>query len=62
MTAWLVTQDKRFAAAVAVAPVTNLVTERLISNIPDFVDIFLQDKFSNPGRQILSAKSHHVRA
>jgi len=49
MTAWLVTQDNRFAAAVAVAPATNFVSQHLISNIPDFVSLFLQDKFNNPG-------------
>lgn len=49
MTAWLVTQDTRFAAAAAVAPVTNFVTEQLISNIPHFVTLFLQDDFDNPG-------------
>ena len=49
MTAWLVTQDNRFAAAVPVAPATNFVTEHLISNIPHFVSFFLQDKWNNPG-------------
>jgi dipeptidyl aminopeptidase/acylaminoacyl peptidase len=49
MTSWLVTQDSRFAAAVSLAPHTNQVTERLISNIPDFVDLFLADTYTNPG-------------
>ncbi|MGH8295341.1 MAG: S9 family peptidase [Steroidobacteraceae bacterium] len=49
MTAWLITQDPRFAAAVAVSPVTNQVTEHLISNIPHFVSLFLEDKYTNPG-------------
>jgi dipeptidyl aminopeptidase/acylaminoacyl peptidase len=49
MTAWLITQDSRFAAAVAVAPVANQVTEHLISNIPHFVSLFLADKYTNPG-------------
>lgn len=48
MTAWLITQDNRFAAAVPVAPIANFVTEHLISNIPDFVRLFLQDTFNNP--------------
>jgi dipeptidyl aminopeptidase/acylaminoacyl peptidase len=48
MTSWLVTQDKRFAAAVSVAPHTNQVTMRLISNIPHFVDMFIKDDFTNP--------------
>ncbi len=49
MTAWLITQDPRFAAAVAVSPVTNQVTEHLISNIPHFVSLFLNDTYVNPG-------------
>jgi dipeptidyl aminopeptidase/acylaminoacyl peptidase len=49
MTAWLITQDSRFAAAVAVSPVTNQVTEHLISNIPHFVSLFLKDTYTNPG-------------
>ena len=48
MTAWLITQDSRFAAAVAVAPITNHVTQHLISNIPHFVSLFLADSYSNP--------------
>lgn len=48
MTSWLITQDSRFAAAVSVAPVTNQVTQHLISNIPHFVDLFLNDKYTNP--------------
>ena len=49
MTAWLITQDARFAAAVPVAPATNHVTARLLSNIPTFVDLFLVDHYNNPG-------------
>jgi dipeptidyl aminopeptidase/acylaminoacyl peptidase len=49
MTAWLITQDSRFAAAIAVAPITNHVTEHLISNIPHFVPLFLADDYDNPG-------------
>ncbi len=49
MAAWLITQDPRFAAAVAVSPVTNQVTEHLISNIGHFVALFLEDTYSNPG-------------
>jgi dipeptidyl aminopeptidase/acylaminoacyl peptidase len=48
MSAWLITQDSRFAAAVPVAPVTNQVTEHLLSNIPHFVSMFLQDTYTNP--------------
>ena len=49
MTAWLITQDPRFAAAVAVSPVTNQVTEHLISNIGHFVALFLKDTYTNAG-------------
>ncbi len=47
MTSWLITQDERFAAAVSVAPMANLVTERLTSNIPHFVDLFVSDDYTN---------------
>ncbi|HEV2271383.1 MAG TPA: S9 family peptidase [Steroidobacteraceae bacterium] len=49
MTAWLITQDPRFAAAVAVSPVTNQVTEHLVSNIGHFVSLFLKDTYDNAG-------------
>lgn len=51
MTAWLITQDQRFAAAVAVAPISNQVTAHLISNIPTFVSMFLDDVYTNPTGQ-----------
>jgi dipeptidyl aminopeptidase/acylaminoacyl peptidase len=47
MSSWIITQDGRFAAAVPTAPVTNFFTEHLISNIPDFVRVFLQDSLTN---------------
>jgi len=49
MTSWLITQDARFGAAVSVCPVTNHVTEHLLSNIPHFVAMFLDDTYDNPG-------------
>lgn len=48
MTAWLVTQDMRFAAAVCVAPITNFVTERLLSNISQWVKLFLGSNHIDP--------------
>ncbi len=48
MTCWLVTQTCRFAAAVPVAPVTNWTTEHLLSNIPHFVTLGLDDSYDNP--------------
>jgi len=47
MTSWLITQDDRFAAAVAVAPVTNQVTAQLLSSIPHFVELSLADRYTN---------------
>jgi dipeptidyl aminopeptidase/acylaminoacyl peptidase len=47
VTSWLITQDTRFAAAVPVSPHTNYVTYHLISNIPQFVELFLQDHYTN---------------
>jgi dipeptidyl aminopeptidase/acylaminoacyl peptidase len=49
LTSWLITQVDRFAAAIPIAPVTNQVTEHLISTIPHFVELFLDDRFDNPG-------------
>ncbi len=49
MTSWLITQDRRFAAAVPVAPVTNFVTAHLLSNIPHFVSAFLADSYAKAG-------------
>ncbi len=48
MACWLVTQDPRFAAAVAVAPITNRVSQRLTCSQPHFVDLFLGDKYNDP--------------
>jgi dipeptidyl aminopeptidase/acylaminoacyl peptidase len=48
MTSWLITQSDRFAAAVAVAPINNFISEHLISNIPDFVAHFLADTYRDP--------------
>lgn len=47
MSAWLITQDARFAACAPVAPACNHVTSHLLSNIPDFVSIFLADHYNN---------------
>jgi dipeptidyl aminopeptidase/acylaminoacyl peptidase len=53
MTSWLITQDSRFAAAVPVCPHTNQITEHLLSNIPQFVSIFLADSLYNTGCKYL---------
>lgn len=49
MTSWLIGHDSRFAAAVPVAPVTNWVSEHLISNIPHFCSMALGDRYLNGG-------------
>lgn len=48
MTSLLVTQDKRFTAAVSSGPMTNYVTEYFLSNISHFVKLFLGDDYSDP--------------
>jgi dipeptidyl aminopeptidase/acylaminoacyl peptidase len=48
MSAWLVTQSRRFAAAVSIAPVSNWVSQRLTCYVPDFCDDFLSDQYDNP--------------
>jgi len=48
MTSWIIAQDPRFAAAVPVAPVTNWVSEHLISNLSHFCEISLNDRYTNP--------------
>jgi dipeptidyl aminopeptidase/acylaminoacyl peptidase len=48
ITSWLITQDARFAAAVPAAPITNWVTEHLISNAPAWPALFLGDRYTNP--------------
>jgi dipeptidyl aminopeptidase/acylaminoacyl peptidase len=43
MSAWLITQDQRFAAAVPMAPVTDWYSQHHTSNIPFFDRLFLAD-------------------
>jgi dipeptidyl aminopeptidase/acylaminoacyl peptidase len=44
MSAWLITQDQRFAAAVPMAPVTDWYSQHHTSNIPFFDTLFLADR------------------
>jgi dipeptidyl aminopeptidase/acylaminoacyl peptidase len=44
MSAWLITQDQRFAAAVPMAPSTNWYSQHHTSNIPFFDTLFLADE------------------
>jgi dipeptidyl aminopeptidase/acylaminoacyl peptidase len=53
MTAWLVTQDGRLAAAAPVCPHTNQMTEHLLGNIPHFVKKFFGDSFDTPNSRYL---------
>lgn len=51
MSAWLITQDQRFAAAVPMAPVSNWYSQHHTSNIPYFDEIFLDaDPHASDGR------------
>src|SRR5882757_8357654 len=62
MTARLITQSARFAAAVAVSPHTNQVTARLLSNIPQFMARLLADEMNNPrGTYFERSPVLHVR-
>jgi dipeptidyl aminopeptidase/acylaminoacyl peptidase len=47
MSCWLIAQDTRFAAAVPVASITNHVTEHLLSCLPHFTTLFLEDTYTN---------------
>jgi dipeptidyl aminopeptidase/acylaminoacyl peptidase len=49
MTAWLVTQDTRFAAAVPVSPTTDWYSQHFTSNIPFFDALFLDGDPEKPG-------------
>ncbi|MYS81141.1 prolyl oligopeptidase family serine peptidase [Streptomyces sp. SID5474] len=53
MSAWLITQDERFAAAAPTAPVTDWISQHHTSNIPHFDRIFLADEpLSYTGRYV----------
>lgn len=49
MTAWLTTQDTRFAASLPVALTADWISDRFTSNVPTFCDLFLADRPDNPG-------------
>jgi len=65
MTAWLITQDSRFRAAVSVAPVTNWVSEHLTSHIGDFCRRFVGESMSAFGGRYFTRSpvlyASHVR-
>jgi dipeptidyl aminopeptidase/acylaminoacyl peptidase len=49
MASWLICHDTRFSAAVSVAPMINYVTQYLVSNVPQFASLYLQDTYYRPG-------------
>jgi dipeptidyl aminopeptidase/acylaminoacyl peptidase len=65
MSAWLVGQTERFAAAVAVSPVTDWYSQHLTSNIGHWDRLILNDDLSTPGGQYFArspiAFAHRVR-
>ncbi|MGI5489895.1 prolyl oligopeptidase family serine peptidase [Microtetraspora malaysiensis] len=49
MSSWLVTQDRRWAAAVPISPVTDWYSQHFTSNIPHFDALFLDGNPEVPG-------------
>jgi len=47
MAAWLPAQKSFFCAAVAISPISNWVTEHLLSNLPQWPALFLGDSMRN---------------
>lgn len=45
MSAWLITQDSRFAASIPCSPCINWTSQHLMSNIPHFDGLFLNDDY-----------------
>lgn len=63
MSCWLVTQDRRFTAAVPIAPVTNWYSQHLTSNIGHFDALFLDDDpYAAGGRYHERSPVRHARA
>jgi len=61
MSSWLVTRTNRFAAAIPLAPATDLISAHYTSNIPAFDHIFLRDDPSDPrGRYVTHSPIMHV--
>lgn len=54
ISSWLITQDRRFKAAVPIAPITDWASQRLSSNIPTFSDRFV----GHPGGPLPSPILH----
>lgn len=61
MTSWLISQDTRFSAAVALMPVSNWVSQHLTSNIPNFDALVLDGKY-HQGESLYLARSPIMHA
>jgi len=62
MSAWLVTQDHRFAASAPVAPAINRISQHLTANHSRFLEIFLEDRYDNPeGEYLKRSPIMHAR-
>lgn len=59
MSAWLITQDQRFAAAVPVAPITNWVSQHFSSNVSQFGEMFMRDGVSDPAGSFFTRSPVH---
>ncbi|KAL6865467.1 hypothetical protein ACO1O0_001560 [Amphichorda felina] len=63
MSAWIITQTKRFAASVAIAPCTDWLSQHTTSNIPAFDKILLQDNpYALEGEYTRRSPLRHVQA
>ena len=62
MSAWLITQDPRFAAAVVLAPITNWVSEQLTAHIAKFCETALAGDIDAPSSQHFSRSPIHHAA
>jgi dipeptidyl aminopeptidase/acylaminoacyl peptidase len=61
MSAWLITQDPRFAAAVVLAPITNWVSEQLTAHIDRYCEIALAGDINNPlSQHFTRSPIHHA--
>lgn len=62
MSAWLITQDNRFAAAVPISPVTNWYSQHFTSQIPYFDTLLLQsDPFETDNKHFHRSPVMHAK-
>ena len=61
MSAWLITQDPRFAAAVVLAPITNWVSEQLTAHIAKYCESALAGEIDDPlSQHFTRSPIHHA--